>query len=147
MTTRETLTVRKQPCGSCPYRRDVPSGVWAAHEYQKLPDYDGTTGEQLAKGAIGAFHCHSTPEQLCAGWVGCHDMEENVALRFAHMFHDVDPAVYEYQSPIPLWGSGAEACAHGMAEIDNPSDKAVKTVEKLAPVIAKRPKRFRKAQP
>ena len=30
----------KSPCGSCPYRQDVPSGVWAASEYEKLPAYD-----------------------------------------------------------------------------------------------------------
>ena len=30
--------VRSQPCSSCPYRKDVPSGVWAHHEYEKLRD-------------------------------------------------------------------------------------------------------------
>lgn len=30
------LTPRKTPCASCPYRKDVPSGVWEASEYEKL---------------------------------------------------------------------------------------------------------------
>jgi hypothetical protein len=57
--------------------------------------------------------------------------------------HEIDPAVFDYESPIPLWASGAEACAHGIAEIDDPSEEAVQTVEKLAPVVAARPKRFK----
>jgi hypothetical protein len=141
----DKITVRKQPCGSCPYRRDVPSGVWAENEYQKLPAYDGSTVEQLVNGAHGVFLCHTTPDKLCAGWVGCHSMDDNLALRLeAQRGTEIDPAVFTYESPIPLWGSGAEACAHGMAEIDDPPEEAVKTIEKLAPVVAARPKRFRR---
>jgi hypothetical protein len=29
-----------KPCESCPYRKDVPSGVWSEGEYRKLPQYD-----------------------------------------------------------------------------------------------------------
>nr|WP_280343300.1 DUF6283 family protein [Nocardia neocaledoniensis] len=28
-----------RPCVSCPYRRDVPSGVWDFGEYEKLRGY------------------------------------------------------------------------------------------------------------
>jgi hypothetical protein len=42
------------PCGSCPYRRDVPSGVWDAAEYEKLPRYDGPMADQPAR----LFLCH-----------------------------------------------------------------------------------------
>ena len=68
------IAVRKTPCPSCPYRRDVPSGIWDASEYDKLPGYDGDVPDQLTAGAFGLFHCHSQQENLCAGWVGCHDM-------------------------------------------------------------------------
>ncbi|WP_336794377.1 DUF6283 family protein [Gordonia malaquae] len=43
-----------RPCESCPYRRDVPSGVWAESEYEKLRAYDAPTGEQ----PVRLFLCH-----------------------------------------------------------------------------------------
>lgn len=30
------MKCRTEPCETCPYRRDVPSGVWSADEYRKL---------------------------------------------------------------------------------------------------------------
>lgn len=115
------------PCGTCPYRRDVPSGVWAAEEYAKLPGYDGSTTEQFLNGAIGLFFCHQNDGHLCAGWVGCHDMGEAASVRF----NPVDPATFDYQSPVPLFASGAEAAAHGLAEIDEPSEAARHAMRKL----------------
>jgi hypothetical protein len=47
--TSEALTCAARPCASCPYRKDVPSGIWAAHEYTKLLAYDGDILDQLAK--------------------------------------------------------------------------------------------------
>ncbi|MEV6909068.1 DUF6283 family protein [Amycolatopsis sp. NPDC051071] len=44
------------PCRSCPYRRDVPSGVWDISEYEKLARYDRDTGEQ----PTGLFQYHLT---------------------------------------------------------------------------------------
>jgi hypothetical protein len=38
-----TARPRKTPCSTCPYRRDAPSGLWAASEYDLLPGLDGTT--------------------------------------------------------------------------------------------------------
>lgn len=26
-------TIRSMPCVACPYRQDVPSGIWSADEY------------------------------------------------------------------------------------------------------------------
>lgn len=62
-----------KPCASCPYRRDVPSGVWHPDEYTKLRRYDEDTSQQPA----GLFICHQTDAEndarrVCAGWVGCH---------------------------------------------------------------------------
>jgi hypothetical protein len=56
------ITVRKRPCPTCPYRRDVPSGIWQASEYSKLPRYDNDVPDQLAAGATGLFYCHSAPD-------------------------------------------------------------------------------------
>lgn len=119
------------PCGSCPYRRDVPSGVWAEEEYVKLPRYDGETFEQPP----GVFMCHQQDGRLCAGWAGCHDMHDNLGLRFASMtgrisFDDLE-ATLDYTTTTPLFATGAEAAAHGRAEIETPSDAAQRTVEKL----------------
>lgn len=56
------------PCTTCPYRRDVPSGIWAPEEYQKLLAYDRPTMQQPA----ALFMCHQGAGGLCTGWVQCH---------------------------------------------------------------------------
>jgi hypothetical protein len=118
----DPLAPASRPCGTCPYRRDVPSGIWAAEEYAKLPAYDGDVPEQAAAGAFGLFMCHQRDGNLCAGWVGCHDMENNLAVRM-HT-GEVDPAVYDYVSPVPLFASGAEAAEHGQRDILHPGPLA-----------------------
>lgn len=115
----------KAPCKSCPYRQDAPAGMWDASEYEKLPRYDGETFEQL-EGATALFFCHQQDGHLCAGWVACHDPDELLALRL----HPVDPATFSYQSPVPLFASGAEAAAHGMSGIDEPDARSRAMVEK-----------------
>jgi hypothetical protein len=83
------------PCGSCPYR-DVPSGIWAPEEYGKLPEYDRPTAEQPTQ----VFCCHQQPGRLCAGWCGCHDMAETLAVRlWAALGRLEDPErVFSYRS-------------------------------------------------
>ena len=128
------ITVAKAPCKSCPYRRDVPSGVWAAHEYDKLPAYDGEMGEQVAKGAGGLFYCHQDDGQLCAGWLGCHGPHKLLAVRLAAFFDDgqrLAPEVLEYKSPVPLFRSGAQAAAHGKRAIKRPGSRARQVVARL----------------
>lgn len=72
---------------------------------------------------------------MCAGWVGCHDMDENLAVRlavrFGHMTERVVEKILSYKSPIPLWRSGHEAAMHGISEINNPSAPATKLVAKI----------------
>lgn len=97
----------KRPCGTCPYRRDVPAGIWDASEYAKLADYDGETFEQRS---MRLFFCHKADGHLCAGWVACHDTDHLLALRL----HRVDPSVYTYRSPVPVFASGAQARDHGL---------------------------------
>lgn len=117
----------KAPCGTCPYRRDVPSGIWDASEYEKLPLYDGETIEQALKGGTRLFYCHQNDGHLCAGWVGCHDTTHLAALRF----HEVADETFDYVSPVPLFASGAEAAAHGLSGIDNPDRRAREAIAKL----------------
>lgn len=119
------------PCGSCPYRRDVPGGVWDEEEYAKLPTYDGQTFEQDPS----VFTCHQQDGRLCAGWVGCHDMSESIGLRVGVVLgaitEDVLDVVLDYETTTPLFSSGAEAAAHGRAELEAPGAKARRTIDKL----------------
>ena len=127
----EKLSPRKSPCPSCPYRIDVPSGLWHADEYDKLPRFDGDTIEQAKAGAYGVFLCHQANGFLCAGWAGCHDMHQSLALRMATNDVDLDATV-SYVSPVPLFGSGAEAAAHGKRDIAAPSPQAQIKIRQLA---------------
>ena len=120
-----------RPCGSCPYRRDVPSGVWHASEYRKLPAYDNDTMGQPPH----LFLCHQQDGRVCAGWAGCHDGAHLLALRVAAMsgtLTDDDlEATINYVSPVPLFGSGAEAAAHGLTDVDQPDERACRTIDTL----------------
>lgn len=112
----------RRPCGSCPYQRDVPSGVWAAEEYAKLPEYDRPMADQ----PVGVFLCHRQDGRVCGGWAAVHDMEECLAVRLAAVRGTLaDPAaVLEYATDVELWASGAEAAEHGLREIAAPGDEA-----------------------
>jgi hypothetical protein len=105
--------------------------VWAAEEYDKLPRFDGPTHDQ----PFGAFFCHRQDGRLCAGWVGCHDMQESLGLRITLSHGLIDESDYraalDYVSPIALWESGAQAAAHGKAELYSPGSKARDTIDKL----------------
>jgi hypothetical protein len=126
----------RRPCGACPYRLDVPSGVWAASEYAKLPDYDRDTPYQ----PTGVFQCHLTEHKgasyrICAGWAGCHDTENLLSLRIAVSAGLITPetaeATCDYESPVPLFASGAEAAAHGIRDLANPSAAACAAANKI----------------
>jgi hypothetical protein len=117
----------RTPCPTCPYRRDVPAGIWSAEEYAKLPAYDGDTGQQFNKGALGLFFCHQRNRRLCAGWVGCHDMDHAAAVRL----HRVHPSTFGYVSPVPLFASGAEAALHGLSGVNRPGRAALAAIHKL----------------
>jgi len=121
-----------RPCESCPYRKDVPSGVWSADEYAKLRDYDGQTWKQPP----GLFQCHQSGPQdraarLCAGWVGCHG-QELLALRIGVAAGTLDASVMEYATDVELFASGAEAAEHGERDIECPGEAALDLVEKIA---------------
>jgi hypothetical protein len=134
-----TATLRgpaPRPCGSCPYRRDVPSGVWEASEYDKLPAYDEPTQFQ----PTSAFACHQQDGRVCAGWAGCHDGEHLLSLRVALRTGFMSAADYEatvaYSSPVPLFASGSEAAEHGKAGIEQPGVPARQVIGKLSRRLA-----------
>jgi hypothetical protein len=129
MTIRRPATT---PCTSCPYRRDVPSGVWDPREYVKLVDYDEPTWAQPA----GLFLCHLKSGRVCAGWAGCHDTAGLFALRLAACTGQMSPdelaATLDYTSPVPLWGSGRDAAAHGLADVADPGAAARTMADRLS---------------
>jgi hypothetical protein len=118
--------VRSKPCLACPYRRDVPSGVWAHEEYEKLRAYDEPTGDQ----PTAIFACHATPEHLCNGWAVVHTSRGHefdlLALRLVRGGYPEIPV-----SDIELWSSGDIAADHGQADIEDPSPEADATVARL----------------
>jgi len=136
----DKATVAKAPCKSCPYRQDVPSGVWDATEYDKLPAYDGEILHQLLSGGEALFYCHQQDGRLCAGWVGCHIAQHNghvFAIRLMRGSLDTRP-IEEYATPVPLFESGMEAALHGLSGVDHPTATARKAIDKLARKAARR---------
>ncbi|MFB7174542.1 DUF6283 family protein [Streptomyces sp. NPDC056254] len=126
-----------RPCESCPYRRDVPAGIWAEEEYDKLQRYDADTSEQ----PLGVFQCHqsdadSDSRRICAGWAGCHDGEHLLAMRLAVLQGNVESATYEavadYTSPVPLFSSGGEAAEHGRTGLAAPDGAARHMIDKIS---------------
>ncbi|MER5199848.1 DUF6283 family protein [Streptomyces sp. NPDC002755] len=125
-----------RPCDSCPYRRDVPSAVWAHEEYEKLRRYDADTAEQPQ----GLFQCHlggpdSPASRICAGWAGCHG-ERLLGLRAALFEDRIDEETFraaaEYRSPVPLFSSGNEAADHGQRNMQQPSAEASRLIGKIS---------------
>jgi len=128
----EGACVRKTPCASCPYRRGVPSGVWAEAEYAKLAKYDGEIFEQVQQQAEGLFFCHQDDGSLCAGWVGHRkDPSDLLALRVALVEGRADLSVLDYRTDVPLFDSGRAAAEHGIAELRSPSRKAREVIDKV----------------
>jgi hypothetical protein len=125
-----------RPCTTCPYRRDVPAGIWSREENEKLPLYDLPTWLQ----PLRLFLCHqhrpdAVRHPVCGGWAGCHDADELLALRLAvgdgTMMLETAYAVRAYVSPVPLFASGAEAARHGLSGHGRLSDAAVTAIAKL----------------
>jgi hypothetical protein len=116
------LKAPRQPCGSCPYRKDAPSGIWKKREYDKLPSYDGETWEQSPR----LFMCHQQDGCVCGGWLACHDPQELLAVRLHAP--DLDQSVFDYKTDVPVLASGAEARAHGLRGIRRPDIRARRMV-------------------
>lgn len=50
-----------KPCGTCPYRRSTPLGVWDKAEYDNLKRQDA---QQFGS----TFGCHLKDGSVCRGW-------------------------------------------------------------------------------
>lgn len=134
-TAKAPQSPASRPCNSCPYRRDVPSGVCDVQDYEKLRAYDLDIGEQPPE----MFQCHRADAEshlgrICAGWVGCHG-RELLALRLGLLRGRISEATFKaavaYRSPIPLFESGAEAADHGQADIRYPTLIVFRAIAKI----------------
>jgi hypothetical protein len=54
----------KEPCGSCPYRKDSKLGLWHPSEFDNLKE---TEADDIGS----VFACHATKKypSVCAGWL------------------------------------------------------------------------------
>ncbi len=135
----KVLPPTPRPCASCPYRREVPSGVWSKDEYEKLREYDRPFIEQPP----GVFLCHQTDldnprKRVCGGWVGTHHDDELLALRLAVpqgvMSLETLHEIRDYTPDVELFASGTEAADHGMEDIEWPGEDAARMIEKIKKV-------------
>lgn len=117
--------VRSMPCRACPYRRDAPSGVWHRDEYDKLRRYDNETWAQPTAG----FACHASPDHYCNGWAIVHSgrghEHDLLALRICWPEGGIP------ETNIAMFSSGNEAADHGLAEITNPTPRAIEAAMRL----------------
>lgn len=127
MTNAEPARPRKTPCASCPYRKNVPSGIWHEDEYAKLERYDAETFDQ----PVTTFMCHQGCGSVCSGWLGHADPTELLAVRIGIIGGSLDESCAEYSTDVPLFASGAEAAAHGRSEISAPSERAATVIAKI----------------
>ncbi|WP_404963092.1 DUF6283 family protein [Streptomyces sp. 147326] len=111
--------------------------MWAGEEYDKLRRYDADTPDQPPL----IFQCHQTDtgndsRRICAGWAGCHDSDNLLALRMAVLDGRSDTATYQavadYTSPVPLFNSGNDAADHGQRGLTTPTDDAQRMIEKIS---------------
>lgn len=146
MTT--PLRTPNTPCASCPYRTDVPSGVWHYDEYEKLRAYDEDPNDpDKAIAAIGqVFLCHQPIEDaqaVCRGWAEVH--YDTPAVRMTMLTGTIDPETLREPPPgIEFFPSGAAAADHGQAEIDAPGVKAHDAITKVEALRASAERRRRK---
>ena len=116
------LDVKPEPCLTCPYRKDVPSGVWHHDEYEKLRQYD------ISCMPLPLFMCHQRDGSLCGGWLACHDPNELLACRIhGNQLHPV----FRYQTDVPVFASGSDARDHGLSGIAAPDRRASKMIAGL----------------
>jgi hypothetical protein len=131
--SRDPLPCAPAPCGSCPYRRDTPPGVWDASEYLKLREYAGGVDHRDGVPHLGIFLCHQTHvlgyETVCRGWLTVE--QESLAVRLAMCRGDVTPEQVHAEPLVPLYATGEEACAAGLAGVGEPSAAAERVMRQL----------------
>lgn len=117
------MKIKASPCASCPYRTDVPPGIWAPEEYEKLLAFDRVTVWQPQ----AVFLCHSDQEKACSGWATCHERRpgrELLALRIGR-FEELP------EHGVEIFQSAKLAALHGLGGVERPSPEAIEAMSKM----------------
>lgn len=73
--------------------------------------------------------------RICAGWVACHDMAESLALRLAlgggYLTPQDADTLLDYTTTTPVFPTGAAAATHGKADIEAPTPRADRAMDKI----------------
>lgn len=115
------------PCGTCPYRRSTPVGVWDQFEYDKLRETDAVDPQEAMRRASAGedvplrellgvvYQCHLDDGTICRGWLADQKRRglPSLALRLelsrrpdlVRVLEKVD------ENDPDLYGSLAEMCA------------------------------------
>lgn len=121
------MNVLPGPCTTCPYRKDVPAGIWSAEEYEKLRGYDDP------QTSFAAFLCHQSPEigrdTLCRGWLSVHC--ESVAARLLLLAKRITRSQLYATVKEVLYASGNEAADAGLRGVARPSRQAKRAIRRL----------------
>ncbi|HET6494669.1 MAG TPA: DUF6283 family protein [Thermoleophilia bacterium] len=138
----EPLHVPAMACGTCPYRRDTPSGLWDRSEYEKLPEFDEVEfdpqrTEPYPAPAIATFHCHQENATgrgtVCRGWLSVH--RDGIAVRLAQAVGSIaiaDVASLPDDESGIYYATGAEACEAGLRDLKAPSVRARRKIAGLS---------------
>lgn len=126
----ESITINRAPCQSCPYRRDVPSGIWAAEEYDKILPFDNETPFQPQN----VFLCHQADGCLCRGWLDVHGsglLGVRLACARGTMRYEAVGKALDEGPAVPVFDTAAQAAAHGRRSIKRPGKKATALAAKI----------------
>lgn len=120
------MNVLHEPCSSCPYLIEHPSGVWSREDYEKLRLYAERPDGQLPD-ALGVFLCHHsrlgfTEPAACRGWATVE--ADSIAMRIALASGEIDEADIESGPIARLFPTGNAAADNGLDDIDHPGPAA-----------------------
>ena len=122
------LAPRKTPCATCPYRKNVPQGIWDWSEYQKLRRYDEDTATQPPN----LFMCHQGEGDICMGWWSCGGQPfELLAVRLAVIRGEIALEELENITTIPIHPTHSAAAGHGTEKYYDPPQEARDAIEKI----------------
>jgi hypothetical protein len=111
------LEAPKRPCSECPWRRDVPTGIWPVERFVALAHtaYDMN---------IGIFACHKSAQDhptVCAGFLA-RGADHNLTIRRAYMTGELERT--ERSGGLNLYPSyRAMAIANGVPDGERALDR------------------------
>lgn len=107
------LAYQRRPCGGCPWRTDVPTGVFPAEAFR----LSAHTAYDLADASFACHEMGAENSGLCAGFL-LRGADDNLDIRWARMKGEYDPTLVT-DGGAPLYDSyRAMAEANGVPADD-----------------------------